>query len=111
MVQQQWTKANTGFQVSITVQECIDYFQQILYRQKQFDQLFADRTLQLSYDMLVKAPNQNLQEILAFMGVKEIALSTETSKNIKTKLSDCIINYTELKSHFTDTDYATYFIE
>jgi len=111
LAQQQWTKANTDFQTSITVQECSSYFEQILDSQKQFDELFADRTLQLSYDNLLKATERTLQEVLDFIGVKAISLTTETNKHRETKLSDCITNYTELKTHFNSSDYAKYFNE
>lgn len=111
LAQQQWTKANTDFRTSITVQECNDYFQQILDNQKLFDELFSDRTLQVSYDNLLKATERTLQEVLDFIGVKPISLKTETNKNKETKLSDCITNYTELKTHFKSTDYAKYFNE
>lgn len=108
---QQWTKANTDFLTSITIQECNDYFQQILANQKRFDELFSDRTLQVSYDNLLNATEQTLQKVLDFIGVKPISLKTETNKNKETKLSDCITNYTELKTHFKSTDYAKYFNE
>jgi hypothetical protein len=111
LTQLQWTKANTDFRTSITVQECNDYFQQILDNQKLFDELFSDRTLQVSYDNLIKATERTLQEVLDFIGVKAISLTTETNKNRETKLSDCITNYTELKTHFKSTDYAKYFNE
>lgn len=111
LAQQQWTKANTDFRTSITVQECNDYYQQILDNQKLFDELFSDRTLQVSYDNLLKATERTLQEVLDFIGVKPISLKTETNKNRETKLSDCITNYTELKTHFKSTDYAKYFNE
>lgn len=111
LAQQLWTKTNTDFRTSISVQECNDYFQQILHSQKLFDELFADRTLQVNYDNLLKATEQTLQEVLDFIGVKAISLTTETNKNKETKLSDCIINYTELKTHFKSSDYAKYFNE
>ncbi len=111
LAQQQWTKANTDFLTSITAQECNDYFQQILDNQKRFDELFTDRTLHVSYDNLLKATERTLQEVLDFIGVKSISLETETNKNRETKLSDCITNYTELKTHFKRTDYAKYFNE
>lgn len=111
LAQQQWTKANTDFRTSITVQECNDYFQQILKIQNQFDELFSDRTLKVSYDNLLKATERTLQEVLDFIGVKAISLTTETNNNRETKLSDCITNYTELKTHFKSTDYAKYFNE
>jgi len=111
LAQQQWTKSDNDFRTSISVQECNDYFQQILYSQKLFDELFTNRTLQVNYDNLLKATEQILQEVLDFIGVNAISLTTETSKNIETKLSDCITNYTELKTHFKSTDYAKYFNE
>jgi RNA recognition motif-containing protein len=111
LTQQQWTKANTEFRTSISVQECNDYFQQILNSQKRFDELFSDRTLQVSYDYLLNTTEQTLQEILDFIGVKPIPLKTETNKNREIILSDCITNYSELKTYFRSTDYAKYFIE
>lgn len=111
LIQQQWTKANTEFRTSITIQECNDYFQQILESQNHFDELFSDRILQVSYDNLIKASEKTLQEVLDFIGVKTISLTTETIKNREIKLSDCITNYTELKIHFKSTDYAKYFNE
>jgi len=111
LAQQQWTKANTNFLTSITVQECNDYFQQILDSQRRYDELFTDRTLPVSYDNLLKATERTLQDVLEFIGVKAISLTTETSKNRETKLSDCITNYTHLKTHFKRTDYAKYFNE
>lgn len=111
LAQQQWTKANNDFLTSITIQECNDYFQQILESQNQFDEQFSDRTLQVNYDNLLKSTEPTLQEVLDFIGVKAISLITETNKNRETKLSDCITNYTELKTHFKSTDYAKYFNE
>lgn len=111
LAQQQWAKANTNFRTSITVQECNDYFKQIIDSQKRFDELFTDRTLQVNYDNLLNATEQTLQKVLDFIGVKTILLTTETNKNRKTKLSDCITNYTELKTHFKRTNYAKYFNE
>lgn len=111
LAQQLWTKTNTDFRTSISVQECNDYFQQILYNQKLFDELFTDRTLQVNYGNLLKATERTLQEVLDFIGVKAISLITETNKNRDTKLSDCITNYTELKTHFKSTEYAKYFYE
>ncbi|NMC99711.1 MAG: sulfotransferase [Bacteroidales bacterium] len=111
LAQQQWTRANTNFKTSITIQECKEYFQRILYNQKRFDELFAGRTLQISYDNLLNSIEQTLINILDFIGVKAIPLTTETNKNTETKLSDCITNYTELKTHFKSTDYAKYFNE
>lgn len=111
LAQQQWTKTNTDYQTSITVDECIDYFQHIHDSQKRFDELFTGRTLQVSYDNLLNATERTLLEVLNFIGVKAISLTTETSKNRETKLSDCITNYTELKTHFISTDYGKYFNE
>lgn len=111
LAQQQWTKNDTEFRTSISIQECNDYFQQILDCQKLFDELFTDRILQVNYDNLLKTTEQTLQEILDFIGVNAISLSTETNKNRETKLSDCITNYTELKTHFKSTDHAKYFKE
>lgn len=111
LAQQQWTKANTDFRTSITVQECNNYFQQILENQNRFDELFHDRILQVSYDNLLETTEQTLQEVLDFIGVKVVQLRTETQKNKETKLSECIANYTELKTHFKNTDYAKYFNE
>lgn len=111
LAQQQWTKANTDFRTLITIQECNNYFQHILDSQKQYDELFADRTLQVSYDNLLNLTEQTLTEVLDFIGVQAIPLTTETVKNNETKLSDTITNYTELKTHFTNSDYAKYFNE
>lgn len=111
LAQQLWTKTNSDFRTFISVQECNDYFQQILDSQKLFDELFSDRTLQVNYDNLLKLTEQKLQEVLEFIGVNAISLTTETNKNRETKLSDCITNYTELKTHFKNTDYAKYFNE
>ena len=111
LTQQEWTKANTEFRTSISVQECNDYFQQILESQKRFDELFADRTLQVTYDNLLNATEQTLTEVLGFIGVEAIPLTTETNKNRETKLSYNITNYTELKNYFQNTDYAKYFNE
>jgi len=111
LAQQQWTNINADFQTSISVQECSDYFQQILENQKQLDELFADRTLQVNYDKLINETEQTLQEIIDFIGVEKNALTTETNKNREVKLSDCITNYDELKNHFINTDYAKFIYE
>jgi len=111
LTEQQWNKTNSDFRTSISVQDCNNYFQQILDRQKLFDEMFTDRTLQVNYDNLLNANEQTLQEVLNFIGVKAMLLTTETNKNRETKLSDCITNYTELKTHFKSTDFAKYFNE
>lgn len=111
LAQQQWTTANSNFKTTISVQECSVYFQNILESQKRFDELFTNRTLQVNYDKLTGATEQTLQDILEYIGVEKISLTTETNKNRVTKLLDCITNYNELKNHFINTDYAKYFNE
>lgn len=111
LAQQQWTKANTDFQAAISIQECKDYFQQILDKQKLFDELFSDRILQIRYEDLINATEQTLTAILSFLGVIAIPLTTEINKNQDSKLSYNIINYTELKNYFRNTVYAKYFNE
>lgn len=109
LAQKKWTNANTDFHASISIQECNDYFQQILDSQKRFDELFADRTLQISYDNLLNAIEYTLSDVLDFIGVQATSLTTETQKNGETKLSEYITNYAELKAHFKRSDYAKYF--
>ncbi len=111
LAQKQWTKTHADFQTSISVQECSDYFQQILESQKQLDELFAGRTLQVNYDKLINETEHTLQEILEFIGVEKKPLTTETNKNRETKLSACITNYSHLKNEFRNTIYAKYFNE
>ncbi|MDE0471295.1 MAG: sulfotransferase [Ekhidna sp.] len=111
LAQQKWTKANTDFKTNISVEECNNYFHDINRNQKLFNQIFQDRILQVNYDRLTEQTGQTLQEILDFIGVKTISLTTETNKNRETKLSEGIINFNELKNHFLDTDYAKYFNE
>ncbi|HCQ28984.1 MAG TPA: hypothetical protein DIU39_01785 [Flavobacteriales bacterium] len=111
LAQQQWTRADTNYKTSITIQECKEYFQRILYNQKLFDKLFAGRILQISYDNLINSTEQTLTNILDFIEVKALPLTTETIKNKETELLDSITNYTELKNYFKYTDYAKYFNE
>lgn len=111
LTHQQWTYTKANFLTSITIQECNDYFNQIIYYQKRLEELFSDRILQVSYDNLLQATEPTLLEVLDFIGVKAISLITETIKNRETKLADSILNYSELKTHFKSTEYAKYFNE
>ena len=111
LAQKQWASTNSDFQTTISIDECSNYFQQILESQKRFDELFIDRTLQVNYDKFINAPESTLQEILDYIGVRIKLLTTETNQNRETKLSEGISNYGELRNHFIYTDYAKYFNE
>jgi len=111
LAQQQWTKANTDFKTDISIQECSDYFLKISESQKRFDELFQNRILTVNYNDLINTTEQTLNVIMEFIGVERISLSTETNKNNEIKIADYIINYSELKNHFRNTDYARYFDE
>ncbi len=111
LAQQQWTIADPDFKTIISIQECSDYFQNILSNQKRFDTLFPERTLQVKYDNLINEAEQTLKTVQQFIGVEVMNLTTETKKNKEIKLSEFIINYYELKTHFKNTDYQKYFNE
>lgn len=111
LAQQEWTSAKPDYKTSLSVQECNDYFLDILTYQKRFDELFTNRTLQVNYDNMLNDTQQSLQTIQKFIGVKQMKLSTITNKNKEIKFIDCIINFNELKNHFRHTDYEKYFDE
>lgn len=107
----QWTSDNHKFKTEISIEECEDFFKNILQQQKQFDNLYSDRTIQISYDSLTSQPERVLSEIQKFIGVEEKLLKTETASNKKVILMDTITNYQELKKYFSNTEYANYFTE
>jgi len=111
LTQQQWTKAKPNFKTTISVQECIDYFQNIIDNQKRFDKLFLNRILQVNYDHLLNETEQSLQSVLGYIGVENFKLTVETKKNKEIKLSECITNYSELRNYFSNTIHAEYFNE
>jgi hypothetical protein len=109
LAQQQWTKAIADFKTTISIQECSDYFQNIIEKQERFDELFPKRTIEINYDNLINETEQSLQNILEFIGVDTMTLTTETNRNRAVKLADCITNYNELKNHFRQKICAEYF--
>lgn len=111
LYQKQWQNADPDYRVSIPIEECNKYFVRILESQKQYDELFKDRILEINYNNLINNTGRTLEDILEFIGVEKMSLTTETIKNKEVKLSDCIMNYKELQDHFAKSDYAAYFDE
>ncbi len=74
--------------------------------------MFQGRIFQINYRNLINSTKEKtLEDILGFIGIEKIALTTETNKNKKIKFIDCITNYNELENHFRNTGYAEHFNE
>ena len=107
----QWITADTEFQTKICVEECERYFKNTIEQQQLFDSLFGERTFQIIYEDFASHSQKILIDLQKFIGVSPINLETEITQNKNKKLSETITNFTELKSHFENSVYSTFFNE
>ena len=107
---QNWhLQEKTNFKTEIKIKECENYFTEIKKQYKRFDKLFGDRIFSIVYEDFVKKPTKILQELQNFLNVSPKIQENGIKKNINLPLSQAIINYTELKTHFKNTEFEIFF--
>ena len=109
--QNQWITADVEFKTEICIAECKRYFEYTIEQQKRFDSLFGDRIFQIIYEDFALRSQEILINLQKFIKVSPLKLETEIIQNKNKKLSETIINFAELKSHFKNSIYSDYFNE
>ena len=105
LAQNKWTTSNSDFQIQLSIVECEGYFHEIKRQQERFDNLFADRTLQIIYEDLIVRTYKILSDIQEFVGVSPANLLTDMVKNENKELRQVITNFDELQSHFKESEF------
>ncbi len=98
--------------VSFTVEELKKDFMQTRDWEKNGDEMFCNHPLRsVYYEDLVSDPQGVLGNIMDFLGVQDMQLITEYRKQNPERLRDIVINYNELKSAFSGSEWELFFDE
>ena len=96
--------------VALTVDECRNYFDQTRKWEEEASEKFANNPLlELTYEELTSDYQMQMQSIQEFLDVEPIELQPKTAKQNPEALSELILNYEELKMHFSGTEWERLF--
>ena len=96
--------------VELTVDECRDYFEQTRKWEDDANEKFADNPrMELTYEELTSDYQIQMRSIQEFLDVDPIKLQPMTAKQNPEALSELIVNYEELKKHFSGTEWGVFF--
>lgn len=97
-------------QVTLTVDECREYFDQTRKWEEGAIDRFADNhLLELTYEELTSDYPEQMRIVQKFLNVEPIELQPKTAKQNPEALSKLIVNYHELKMHFSGTEWEVFF--
>ncbi|MDX5347845.1 MAG: sulfotransferase [Hymenobacteraceae bacterium] len=96
--------------VTLTKEECIAVFEKMTAEEVFFDRFFKNHSkINLTFEELTAQPNQVLQQVQEFIGVKPMQLVSLLQRQNPEPLQQLIINYDELKEQFRDSEWFRYF--
>jgi LPS sulfotransferase NodH len=97
-------------QVELTLDECSNYFEQTRKWEQEANDRFADHHLmELTYEELTSNYQMQMRTVQEFLGVEPMELQPMTAKQNPEALSELIVNYEELKTHFSGTEWGVFF--
>jgi LPS sulfotransferase NodH len=98
--------------VELSIEECQTGFDQTQRWAADADEKFRNNPLlQLTYEELTSDFHGKMQRIQEFLGVMPVDLQPLTVKQNPEALDKLIINYEELKQHFSGTQWEVFFSE
>ena len=101
-----------GATCRFTVEELIKNFNQVKAQEKAGDERFRNHPmLSIYYEELVSHPKQTFREVTDFLGVGYRRPQTNLKKQNTMPLRQAIVNYDELKSAFSGTEWQPFFDE
>lgn len=96
--------------VELTAQECLDSFRQTRKWEEDANGKFANNPfLELTYEELTSDYNRQMRRIQGFLEVDIADLKPMSSKQNPEALCDLIINFEDLKKHFSGTEWRVLF--
>ena len=110
-----WKESNGSWdkldkQVELTADECSDYFDQTRRWEEEANDRFAGHPLlELTYEELTSNYQMQMQTVQEFLGVEPVEMQPTTTKQNPEALSELIVNYAELKTHFSGTEWGLFF--
>ena len=111
----QWSiKSGKGYVNKQTIEldfnETLKGFQQIRSWEKEYDHYFSSQSVyELFYEDLVNNYEYEMSGIQKFLQIPHSKPRASTKKQSKKKPSESISNYEELKKHFIDSEWASFF--
>lgn len=102
-------KEEKEFSIEIPFEECREYFENTMTQRNRFNELFKDRMFGIIYEDFIKQPELVLTKLQGFLNVPKRIIKTEIVKNFNIPLSKAIINYSELKEFFRDSEFKRFF--
>ena len=96
----------------MSIEECQTGFDQTQKWATEADKKFLNNPLlQLTYEELTSDYQEQMRRIQEFLDVKLLNLQPKTVKQNPETLDKLIINYEELKQHFSGTQWEVFFNE
>jgi LPS sulfotransferase NodH len=96
--------------VHLTYEECVDYFEQSLRWQDEYDARVAGQSrLNVVYEDLVSHGPLEHAKILEFLGVAPRPLRPTTRQQSQGRLCDALVNFTELERRFSGSQWQAFF--
>lgn len=98
--------------IKLTAQECLEDFCKTRQWEIEANEKFSNSpVLELTYEDLTSDYQSQMRDVQAFLGVEPAELHPLSSKQNPEALADLIVNYAELKDHFSGTEWAMFFDE
>ena len=96
--------------VVLDPQECQKDFENVMAREREFAEIFAQHPgFSISYEEMTAPGSEKLQSLLDFMGVPRQELTTTTQKLGCNDLHKVVANFDELRAYFADSLYSKFF--
>ncbi len=106
------SRAKSTIQLSITPEECLEYFHKIEHWRKKYELFFSDKKIHtIYYEDLIANQHQEVQNLELFLSIPATRLSSNLKRQNTRLLSDIITNYTSLQRYFYKTPWASFFDE
>ena len=109
-MQQDENSNNNDVSIHISREDLEREFKAIGDAENFFDELFVSHPkIDVVYETLVAENESECKRILEFLGMKNRKLITEFQKQRTRPIDEVIINYAELKDHFSGTKWESFF--
>lgn len=106
---QSGAEQETDKRITLTAEECMEFFQKAVNQEKETDERFAGHpVLQLTYEDLTSQYHLQMKLVQEFLGVKPLQLPQKTIKQNPEPLSELVVNYEELKQALSGTQWEAF---
>ncbi|WP_343796337.1 sulfotransferase [Gaetbulibacter jejuensis] len=99
-----------NLEIEISKEELETYFNRIVGFNNYYNEFFSEHQIfKLEYEDMVSDIEGTMENVLNFLGLEPVKLTSVLKKQNKARLRDNIKNYEELKMHFSSTQWSGFF--